>query len=67
MFCFENKDKPQLLISANDTLTLSSKEKGFERLLVKVKINTNNAAVQHREEIDQSKTLRLLLTGNIKF
>jgi len=37
VFCFENKDKPQLLIAANDTLTLTSKNKGFKKLLVKVK------------------------------
>lgn len=45
VFCLENREKkqlkpqvkPQLLISANDTLTLSSKKKGLKRLLVKVR------------------------------
>ena len=37
LFCSENKKKPQLLISANDTLTLTSKKQGFKKLLVKVK------------------------------
>ena len=38
LFCSENKKKPsQLLIAANDTLTLTSKKQGFKKLLVKVK------------------------------
>ena len=38
VFCVGNNKKPsQLLIAANDTLTLTSKNQGFKKLLVKVK------------------------------